>query len=149
MQAAQQTTAPIMIAATGPIVASAPISTTSTPAENRIVAMVIPDTGLFEEPTRPAMYADTDTNRKPATIMMMVIGILTSHWPTIVWYRASNGRVKTTTPIRMNFIGRSRSVCATLALPPERATARPVLIPEKSDLRSEISVHTPPTSIAP
>ena len=32
--------------------------------------MVMPDTGLLDEPTRPAMYADTEQNRKPATIMM-------------------------------------------------------------------------------
>ena len=32
--------------------------------------MVMPDTGLLLEPTMPAMYADTDTNRNPATIMI-------------------------------------------------------------------------------
>ena len=48
--------------------------------------MVMPDTGLFDEPTRPARYADTDTNRKPATIMMIAIGMLTPHWPRSAWY---------------------------------------------------------------
>ena len=55
MQAAQQTTAPIITAATGPISLSGPIMSSSITAENRMVAMVMPDTGLFEEPTRPAM----------------------------------------------------------------------------------------------
>ncbi len=55
MQAAQQTTAPIMMAATGPASLSLPIKTNSTTAENRIVAMVMPETGLLDEPTRPAM----------------------------------------------------------------------------------------------
>ena len=55
MQAAQQTTAPIMIAATGPSTSLRPINISSTSAENRIVPIVMPDTGLFEVPTRPAM----------------------------------------------------------------------------------------------
>ena len=59
----------------------------STTEANRMVAMVMPDTGLFEEPTRPAKYADTDTNRKPATIMMIVIGMLTPQLCTMAWYR--------------------------------------------------------------
>ena len=83
MQAAQQTTAPIMIAATGPSAALRPISSISTTAANRIVQMVMPETGLFEEPTRPAMYAETEQNRKPATIMMIVIGRLTARLPTM------------------------------------------------------------------
>ena len=45
--------------------------------------IVIPETGLFEDPTRPAMYADTEQNRKPATIMMIVIGRLTLRLPTM------------------------------------------------------------------
>ena len=30
----------------------------------------MPDTGLLEDPTRPAMYADTEQNRNPATTMI-------------------------------------------------------------------------------
>ena len=63
-----------MIAATGPIAESLPRKPSSTSEANRIVAIVMPDTGLFDEPTRPAMYADTEQNRNPATIMMTVIG---------------------------------------------------------------------------
>ncbi len=55
MQAAQHTTAPTMMVATGPIAALAPISPSSTAAANRMVAMAMPETGLLEEPTRPAM----------------------------------------------------------------------------------------------
>ena len=44
-----------MIAATGPIFESLPSSTISISEANRIVAMVMPETGLFDEPTRPAM----------------------------------------------------------------------------------------------
>ena len=55
MQAAQQTTAPIITAATGPMLLSGPIMSSSMTAENRMVAMVMPDTGLLEDPTRPAM----------------------------------------------------------------------------------------------
>ena len=55
MQAAQHTTAPIMIAATGPSAAPLPISSRSSSDANRIVQIVMPETGLFEEPTRPAM----------------------------------------------------------------------------------------------
>mgnify|MGYP002152038310 CR=1 FL=1 len=40
---------------TGPTVLLRPISSISTTAANRIVAMVMPETGLFELPTRPAM----------------------------------------------------------------------------------------------
>ncbi len=84
--AAQQTTAPIMIAAIGPSgAAAARAAAISTSDANRIVAIVMPDTGLFDEPTRPAMYADTEQNRKPATIMMIVIGTLTAKLPTIAW----------------------------------------------------------------
>ena len=62
-----------------------PSNTARTSAANRMVAIVRPDTGLLDEPTRPAMYAETDTNRNPAVIMMIVIGMLTVHWPTIAW----------------------------------------------------------------
>src|SRR3546814_2274181 len=51
--AAQHTTAPIMIAATAPIGESRPSNSTSTSEANRIVAMVMPETGLLDEPTSP------------------------------------------------------------------------------------------------
>ena len=72
-----------MIAATAPMLESLPSSSISTNDANRIVAMVMPDTGLFEEPTSPARYADTDTNRKPARIMIIVIGTLTPQFWTM------------------------------------------------------------------
>ena len=75
----------IMIAATGPMDESRPSSSISTSEANRIVAIVMPETGLFDEPTRPARYADTDTNRKPATIMMIVIVRLTPQDCTMAW----------------------------------------------------------------
>ena len=55
MEAAQHTTAPIMIVATGPAAAWRPMSSASISEANRIVQIVMPDTGLFDEPTRPAM----------------------------------------------------------------------------------------------
>ena len=72
MAAAQQITAPIRIAATGPVSAW-PSRKSSNSAENRMVAMVIPDTGLFEDPTRPDMYAATAENRNPATTITRVM----------------------------------------------------------------------------
>ena len=83
-QAAQHTTAPIMTAATGPIAESLPRKANNTSAANRIVAMVMPDTGLLDEPTRPAMYADTEQNRKPATTMITDIATPTPMLPTMV-----------------------------------------------------------------
>src|SRR3954468_20872989 len=62
-QAAQHTTAPIITAATGPMVELLPRKPSNTSAANRMVAMVMPETGLLEDPTRPAMYADTEQNR--------------------------------------------------------------------------------------
>ncbi len=53
--AAQQTTAPTMIAAAGPLFAPGPMSASNSNDVSRIVAIVIPDTGLFDEPTSPAM----------------------------------------------------------------------------------------------
>jgi hypothetical protein len=85
MQAAQHTTEPIMIAATGPSAAPRPISTTSSSDANRIVQMVMPETGLFDEPTRPAMYAETDVKTKPATIMITVITRLMPMLSTMSW----------------------------------------------------------------
>ena len=49
---------------------------------NRMVQMVIPETGLFDEPTRPAMYPLTDENKNPATIMITAIASATPTVPT-------------------------------------------------------------------
>src|SRR6187549_1075090 len=65
--AAQQTTPPIRIAAIGPALESRPMPSSSV-AATRIVEIVMPETGLFDEPTRPAMYEATAENRNPATI---------------------------------------------------------------------------------
>ena len=83
-QAAQHTTAPIMTAATGPMVESLPRKPNNTSAANRMVAMVMPDTGLLDEPTRPAMYADTEQNRNPATTMITDIATPTPTLPTML-----------------------------------------------------------------
>jgi hypothetical protein len=53
--AAQQTTAPTMIAAGGPSPAPRPIKASSNRAVKRMVAIVMPDIGLLDEPTSPAM----------------------------------------------------------------------------------------------
>src|SRR6185369_7130317 len=147
--AAQHTTAPIMIAATGPSADLLPSSTISISDANRIVAMVMPETGLFEEPTRPAMYADTDENRKPATIITSVIGIETKTLWTIAWYSTASGSVNKTSPISTAFIGRSFSVSSITFAVPARVAARPLRTPDNSEERSENSVQMPPTSIAP
>src|SRR6185369_14187018 len=70
--AAQHTTPPISTAATGPAGDLSP-SPRSSSAETRIVEIVIPDTGLFDEPTRPAMYDATAENRNPAITMTTAI----------------------------------------------------------------------------
>jgi hypothetical protein len=59
------------------------------------------------------------------------------------------GKVKTIKPISTAFIGRSRSVSTTTLATPARVAASPLRTPESNELRSEISVHTPPTSMAP
>ena len=46
--------------------------------------MVMPDTGLLDEPTRPAMYADTEQNRNPATTMITDIAAPTPTLPTML-----------------------------------------------------------------
>ena len=55
MEAAQQTTAPMMMAAAGPIGAPLPIRSIRKKAENTIVVIVTPEIGLLLDPTRPAM----------------------------------------------------------------------------------------------
>ncbi len=55
-EAALHTTAPISTTATAPMRAcSAPSIHSSTSEANRMVQMVMPETGLLDEPTRPAM----------------------------------------------------------------------------------------------
>ena len=81
--------------------------------------------------------------------MMIVIGRLTARLPTIDWYSRNSGSVNSTMPTRIAFIGRSRSVCESTTPVPARAAASPLLTPDSSDLRIEISAQTPPTSIAP
>ena len=109
----------------------------------------MPETGLFDEPTRPAMYADTDENRKPATIIMIVIGIETTKLFTIAWYSTASGSVNTTSPTRTAFIGISFSVSSMTFAAPARVAAKPLRTPDRSESRSEKSVQMPPTSIAP
>src|SRR5690625_5486512 len=71
--AAQQTTAPIMIDAAGPFSAPEPINARSISADDKMVAMVTPEMGLFELPTNPAIYPATAEKRNPAITMIMVI----------------------------------------------------------------------------
>jgi hypothetical protein len=72
MAAAQQTTAPIIIAAGAPTLEFSPRSNRRRRDENRIVAIVTPEIGLLDEPTIPAMYAATAEKRNPKIIMTMV-----------------------------------------------------------------------------
>ena len=65
--------------------------------------------------------------------MMIVIGILTSHWPTMAWYSTSSGSTNNTTPIRIKRIGRSRSVAGTASPPLPRSAPKPLRIPENKD----------------
>src|SRR3546814_16380668 len=109
-----------MIAATAPIGESRPSNSTSTSEANRIVATVMPETGLLDEPTSPARYADTETNRKPATIMMIVIGLLTIHRSTMAWYSRPSGTTKATSATTIPFLRMSRPVSA----PPVSALLR-------------------------
>ena len=127
-----------------------PISTSSSSDANRIVQIVMPDTGLFDEPTSPAMYADTEQNTKPATIMMTVIGRLTPRLPTISWYRIASGSVNSTRPIRIALHRQVLLGVRDAPAPRRRASrASPLRMPDSSELRIEISAQTPPTSIAP
>src|ERR1700679_3988991 len=73
--AAQHTTPPIRIAATGPAGLLRPMPSSSS-AEGRIVAIVMPDTGLFDDPTSPAMYDATAENKNPAITMTTAITAL-------------------------------------------------------------------------
>src|SRR5438477_744991 len=75
--AAQHTTPPIRIAATGPAGLSRPRARSNN-AETRMVEIVIPGTGLLEEPTSPAMCDATAENRNPAITTTTDITALTS-----------------------------------------------------------------------
>ena len=82
--------------------------------------------------------------------MISAMGTLTSHRPTMAWYSSSSGTTNAASATSIHFIGRSRSVCGRWPWPlPARAAAIPLRTPDSSDLRSENSVHTPPTSMAP
>ena len=71
--AAQQTTLPMIIAAAGPFSVPSPISSSSSD-DTSTVAIVTPDMGLLDEPTRPAMYPATAENKKPVTSIINAIG---------------------------------------------------------------------------
>ena len=51
---------------------------------SRIVAIVMPEIGLLDEPTRPAIYAATEENRNPVTTMITVIARATPMVPTML-----------------------------------------------------------------
>jgi hypothetical protein len=63
--AAQHTTAPIRMAAAAPSDDSVLKNVTINNELNKIVAIVTPDIGLFDDPTTPAIYAATAENRNP------------------------------------------------------------------------------------
>ena len=74
--AAQHTTAPTRMAVAAAVVACVAstaklICDPSTQRSNsdvlRIVAIVTPETGLFDDPTRPAIYPATEAKTNPAT----------------------------------------------------------------------------------
>ena len=73
MEAAQQTTAPMMMAAAGPMGAPLPIRSIRKKAENTIVVIVTPEIGLLLDPTRPAMYPATAEKANPAMSMSTAI----------------------------------------------------------------------------
>ena len=81
--------------------------------------------------------------------MITVISTLMPMFCTIIWYRIASGTVNSTRPIRIHFIGRSCSVCDSTFAEPARVAARPLLMPDESELRIEIRAQMPPTSIAP
>src|SRR3546814_17894103 len=120
---------------------SLPSKSTSTSERKRIVDMGMTETGLLDEPTSPARYADTETNRKPATIMMIVIGMLTINWSTMAWYSSPSGTTNATSAHSIHFIGRSPSVSATTVTHFFSATADPLLMHEANDLTSTKSIQ--------
>src|SRR5947207_2688935 len=76
-------------------------------ADTRIVEIVMPETGLFDEPTRPAMYEATAENRKPATITTIDMTAETAiEWTK--WLKMKNsGMTDAAMRIKMMFIGMS------------------------------------------
>ena len=69
MAAAQHTTAPTIIALAAPTPEPVPNKANKNNEVNKIVAIVTPETGLFDDPTTPAIYAATAEKRKPKTII--------------------------------------------------------------------------------
>ncbi len=115
-----------------------------------MVPMVMPDTGLLDEPTRPAMYADTELNRKPATIMMIVIG--NGHGEVLhdgviePGQRQGEHHQADQHGFHRQVSFRFRHDLSTRRrVPPRDRCGRRT----SSDLRSEISVQMPPINIAP
>jgi hypothetical protein len=83
--AAQHTTDPIDMAKVGPNIGASCLSRpSSNNDEVSIVAKVIPDMGLFDEPTTPDMYAPTAENRNPKITIKIVIGRATSTIPSVM-----------------------------------------------------------------
>src|SRR6202046_4114187 len=66
--AALHTTAPMNTTATAPIEDLPPTIHMSTSEANRMVQIVMPETGLFEDPTSPAIEPLTDEKRNTAHI---------------------------------------------------------------------------------
>ena len=64
-----QITPPIAMAPIIPVVPSVPVTFRSTVAI-MIVAIAIPDTGLFEDPIRPTIREDTDAKKNPKITMI-------------------------------------------------------------------------------
>jgi hypothetical protein len=60
--------------------------------------------------------------------------MLALHCCTMPWYSHSSGRVNSTRPMAMYFIGMSRSVCAITAPAPARVAAMPLLMPGQQRL---------------
>src|ERR1700692_3749701 len=80
--AALHTTAPMNTTATAPIADLPPTIHMRTREANRMVQIVMPETGLFDDPTRPAMSPLTEENKNPATIMMTAMASATPMLPT-------------------------------------------------------------------
>ena len=79
--------------------AVAPLSQSNKSEANKIVAIVTPETGFWDEPTRPAIYPATAENRNPATTMTSVMARPTPTLPTIDWYSRKIGMTSSAIPI--------------------------------------------------
>src|SRR6202035_3624799 len=67
--AALHTTAPMNTTATAPMEEFPPTIHMRTSEANRMVQIVMPETGLFDDPTSPAMEQLTRDNKKDATMI--------------------------------------------------------------------------------